>query len=117
MTYASAKTTLRGSIPFRRGSVVTSDRISPREARRPPRTAEPEESGLEPDLDLGAAFLRLLGRRVVGRDERLVRAHADRDDLAGRDAARDQLLDHDRRALAGQLLVVLGLAARVGVPR
>src|SRR3954451_18305273 len=127
MTYASAKTTLRGSMPFRRGSVVTSNRISPREAGRPPRMEEPEESydqlrslvgpHLKPDLDLVATILGLLGRCVVGRAQRLVRPHANGVDLARRDTPVDQLLHDHLRALRGQLLVVIGLAARVGVPR
>src|SRR3569623_1721154 len=46
---------------------------------------------LEANLDLVAAVLRLLGRRVVRRDQRLIRAAAAGDDLVLRDAARHPL--------------------------
>src|ERR1039457_646218 len=70
---------------------------------------------LEAQLNLVAAVLRLLGRCVVGRDQRPVRAHAHGHDLALGDPARDELTLDDRGAFARQLLVVLGLAARIGV--
>ena len=77
----------------------------------------PPPSRSDPDLDLVAAVLLLLGVGVVGRHEGLVGAHAHGDDLVGVDAARDELLDDRRRTLGGQFLVVLGLAARIRVTR